>query len=391
MMRNRSVLRRRSKIQLVFLLFAHDGRWFSRMCFAAERTANPKTEVARRSSSSKESYTDYVAGLEDHQKFDVELLRRRSQSDHKDLLLPRNSDEDPEAGRRDSRSTSSPTDIQTIPTEYQAASLAKQLLGQQGFATMMVRYYRDPQYQDFPFGQVEQIAADCANQQDIWIFSSPLEATLDAVLHYKNHVSFHVRAPNANDTAIDPMTLHSVTFLGRAKPGARFGADSPAERREYQRVSDCFFAKHPDARQWEHMTSHNFTFWTTSVEKIHYVGGFGDTHYIGDISPDLFAKAPATPYCEDWPGSPKTKEKCCPYDSDNAMRSCCRKTPPVLNGAEVEQPVGTEPNPSRGAQSEKMLAGNIDSSYKQGKAENPAPSLLRPGVSEAAFQDEIIL
>eukprot|EP00392_Amoebophrya_sp_AT5.2_P015017 g15203.t1 len=227
-----------------------------------------------------------------------------------------------------------------IPTEFQAAALAKQLVNKQGFGTMMVRYLdravaggvqpretstgSSNSFQDFPYGQVEQIAADCGNRKDIWVFSSPMELTLDSILHHSDQVSFHVREPNANDTLVDPMTKHRATFLGHLKPGPRFGEAGYAE------VADCFFAKHPDAKAWEHLGGgHNFTFWSMAPEKIHYVGGFGNSHYIGDVSLSSYEQVPATPYCRDWKGCAANplfqggEERCCPYDDDNGMRACC--------------------------------------------------------------------
>jgi len=210
-----------------------------------------------------------------------------------------------------------------IPTEFQAASLAKQLLGRQKVGDMMVRFSpeqvgTETEYIDYPFGQVELYAQDCNTSKDIIIYASPLEQTIDSVMNYRNNVTFHVRDYNA-DYINDPLEKKRVTFMGYADLGP--DKDDP----EYEEFADCFFAKHPDARAWQNMKYHEFHFWRIIPKKIHYVGGFGDTHYIGWISEENWINAPASSSCLDWSfgGCPVVDRPCCPYDLDNAMAPCC--------------------------------------------------------------------
>ena len=76
---------------------------------------------------------------------------------------------------------------------------------------------------------------------------------------------------------------------------------------------------------WEDI--HDFRFYKLVVSKIHYVGGFGGSHYIGWISPNLFQSVPKTSKCKDWGSSCDITglEICCPMDNDNKMHNCCDK------------------------------------------------------------------
>ena len=50
----------------------------------------------------------------------------------------------------------------------------------------------------------------------------------------------------------------------------------------------CFLARHPEAEDWP--TSHEYDFYTMDIEYIYWVGGFGGTHYIGFLDPDMYLK-----------------------------------------------------------------------------------------------------
>lgn len=56
-------------------------------------------------------------------------------------------------------------------------------------------------------------------------------------------------------------------------------------------LCDCFVAHHPDAAAWVPGSSESphISIWVRfSPSKIHYVGGFGDEHFIGPVDMDLY-------------------------------------------------------------------------------------------------------
>merc|ERR1712071_445609 len=94
---------------------------------------------------------------------------------------------------------------------------------------------------------------------------------------------------------------------------------------EYKQISDCYFARNPMAKSWEKF--HDFKFYRFVPEEIHYVGGFGGSHYIGWIDIHKYQNAPATDMCKDWGPACRAVDStgttaCCPSDNDNAMHSC---------------------------------------------------------------------
>lgn len=223
-----------------------------------------------------------------------------------------------------------------IPSELQAASLSKQLLGRQSVGTLMVHLpdtaAPDSRFNGYPFGQVELLARSCDTNDDVFIFSSTLEVTTDAFVNHMNNVTISVRE-EIDDGSMDALLKHRFTILGHAEPQPRMHEPG------YKPIADCFFGKHPDARAWEDLGGHAFRFYRIVPQAVHYVGGFGNAHYIGWIGEEKWKQAPASAMCKDWPGCPATEDKCCPYDDDNAMKECCVRSLQMLGQSKSEQQI----------------------------------------------------
>ena len=54
-------------------------------------------------------------------------------------------------------------------------------------------------------------------------------------------------------------------------------------------ATKCFLARHPDAKMWIKFA--DFSFYRLDVEHIYWVGGFGDSHYIGWIDRNKYYNA----------------------------------------------------------------------------------------------------
>jgi len=51
---------------------------------------------------------------------------------------------------------------------------------------------------------------------------------------------------------------------------------------------------HPDARHWG--SFHDFHYYSLDISHLYWIGGFGDKHYVGWISGDLYGKAQPLPH-----------------------------------------------------------------------------------------------
>lgn len=63
-------------------------------------------------------------------------------------------------------------------------------------------------------------------------------------------------------------------------------------------LAACFTAYHPDAAAWKpgsRMSPHLAKWARFEVERIYYVGGFGDEHYIGTIPLDVYRNTSSAP------------------------------------------------------------------------------------------------
>ena len=163
-----------------------------------------------------------------------------------------------------------------VPTEFQAASLAKQMVNEEKSATLMVRTSSEHMwngkrelvgFDDFPFGQVELISYDCSSDKgDILVFSTSLQLTVQSWTTYMNNVTFAIHQGARYGT--DPMLKHRATLMGSME---LLGNKATMSAVQWDLISNCFFAKNPDARGWR--TTHEFMFsigsrppwYTTSV------------------------------------------------------------------------------------------------------------------------------
>jgi len=207
------------------------------------------------------------------------------------------------------------------PSAFQVASLARQLVKQEGWGNIAtLTKVDDSTAAGFPFVSVDAIASDCAGTLgytpgSLLLFISPLEE------NYKNYKESNKISIAVRDTKNqgNPLTLHRATFSGTFEELPEYKAAN------YKEIADCFFNVHPFARNWEYMPSHSFRFHRFTPTRIHWIGGFGNTHYIGPIDVELYKSAFEDSSCSAWPlCSDSLEGKCCPYDSDNAFRSCCK-------------------------------------------------------------------
>ncbi|CEM10832.1 unnamed protein product [Vitrella brassicaformis CCMP3155] len=166
-------------------------------------------------------------------------------------------------------------------TQEEAAPLARGMVRSVGFGSLSTSIPVGSM-KGYPYSSVDIYAEDvCTSSRgDLLFFLSPLEMNvINYMAEGNNKVSLAVRSPDTSSP--DPLFNARVTLLGNMTAVA----DPEAG------VRDCYFAKHPEAHAWEHLKSHKFSFWRFQPQAVHWIGGFGDRHYIGWIDVDIYRDA----------------------------------------------------------------------------------------------------
>ena len=219
----------------------------------------------------------------------------------------------------------------SIPTKFEAASLAKQLVAKNGVGDLVV----DVKYngETFPFARTDLYTMDCNNENSdhlsgsILLFSTSLGVTISSLLTNSQQAAFSLHEnfdEYKQENSYQVVTKHRLTLVGNVEINLpKYGEPG------YQEISECFFQKHPAARHWEGLG--DFRFYRLVPEKLHYVGGFGNNHFIGWLDIEDYRAAPVSEICYEWGDACKKVagedilKKCCPMDDDNLMHECCSK------------------------------------------------------------------
>jgi hypothetical protein len=133
---------------------------------------------------------------------------------------------------------------------------------------------------NFPYGSVADLADDGHGQPLVLL--SNLERS---VINFMTYPSCSLHFISSANTTLelrhpeyyDVMTKPRTTLLGRLVP-------VPSEELEVAR--EIYLRKHPTAKAW--ITFSDFILYKMQIEDIYVVGGFGNEHYIGWISPSQY-------------------------------------------------------------------------------------------------------
>ncbi|KAI0390484.1 pyridoxamine 5'-phosphate oxidase-domain-containing protein [Xylariaceae sp. FL0594] len=91
----------------------------------------------------------------------------------------------------------------------------------------------------------------------------------------------HGQEEEENET---PQTSYSAANLPRYSLLGHIEKISPSSSSSHTKIAQCFTARHPDARHWlPGNPIHASEFVRLVVEKVYWIGGFGDRAYIGWI------------------------------------------------------------------------------------------------------------
>ena len=141
----------------------------------------------------------------------------------------------------------------SIPTKFEAASLAKQLVAKNGVGDLVVDVKHNGE--TFPFARTDLYTMDCNNENSdhlsgsILLFSTSLGVTINSLLTNSQQAAFSLHEnfdEYKQENSYQVVTKHRLTLVGNVEINLpKYGEPG------YQETSECFFQKHPAARHWE--------------------------------------------------------------------------------------------------------------------------------------------
>ncbi|OXG33648.1 hypothetical protein C359_02128 [Cryptococcus neoformans Bt120] len=136
-----------------------------------------------------------------------------------------------------------------------------------------------------PFAMMEY-HAPCHPPPSLTFLLLPISLSTHNIMASSSHyASYSVAMPHKD--VWSPMSLSRVAFIGNMTFLPDLSKEEKAE------LEKCYLNYHPDAKYWLPGASnspHSSVWAKLDADDIYYVGGFGDTHYIGHIPIDLYTK-----------------------------------------------------------------------------------------------------
>ncbi|PUU83491.1 pyridoxamine 5'-phosphate oxidase-domain-containing protein [Tuber borchii] len=174
-------------------------------------------------------------------------------------------------------------DTTNIPTVQEAAVQARQLLRSEKIGTLSTVFPSSDArgLGGYPIGMTDYYA-DCSNN------GNPTLLAIKIATSFKNArngapISLTLREHSPSSEFYSPAAHHRLSLIGRLSPPI------PANSDEGRRVKACFTKAHPDAKWWVPGNPIHKSEWVTfEVERVYWVGGFGDREFIGDIPVELY-------------------------------------------------------------------------------------------------------
>ncbi|CDR44025.1 CYFA0S13e01816g1_1 [Cyberlindnera fabianii] len=196
------------------------------------------------------------------------------------------------------------------PTVDDAAAIARTLINKESLANVNT-IYQEGEDQGLPASFVEYYA-DCGD-------GNPVLLAIDMATSFKNlnKGSPATLSVKVGDHALDEIVNphypgsrpHSIAGSPRINLRGKFVEVSEEEAPELEK---CFLKKHKDAAWWLPGNPIHSSHWVKfEVDGAYFLGGFGDTGYIGKIPSDLYSNAPLL---DEKPHEPKTKHHKKPKD-----------------------------------------------------------------------------
>ncbi|CAD6579498.1 MAG: hypothetical protein TREMPRED_002508 [Tremellales sp. Tagirdzhanova-0007] len=137
-----------------------------------------------------------------------------------------------------------------------------------------------------PFALMEY-HAPCFPSPSLTMLLMPISLSTRNILSTpSHHATYTIQMPMERSSS--PMSRRRVAFIGNITILPFTDIPKP----ELAHLEECYTSYHPDASMWlPYQQRHPFdSMWARfEPQDIYYVGGFGDTHYIGHIPVDMYA------------------------------------------------------------------------------------------------------
>ncbi|KAG7193812.1 uncharacterized protein KQ657_000505 [Scheffersomyces spartinae] len=186
-----------------------------------------------------------------------------------------------------------------VPNEIEAASIARTLVNRESLAnvnTLKTFKQEDGTESQVPVSSMEYYA-DCDGDGDPYWLVVDIGSTYQNIVDGSDY-SFTIRVgDHPLGDHVNPNYPGGTTSSPAGSPRVQlFGklVDVPPDSKSYDdwlKLKNCFTARHPDSKFWlpENVISPHKTHWVKFVvDKIYFVGGFGDRAYIGYVNPGIY-------------------------------------------------------------------------------------------------------
>ncbi|WWC96528.1 hypothetical protein V866_003396 [Kwoniella sp. B9012] len=137
-----------------------------------------------------------------------------------------------------------------------------------------------------PFAMMEY-HAPCYSNGSLTLILMPISRSAQNIFQNPgHHVAYTVSMPT--EGVRSPMSRGRVALMGNVTTLRDISSSQSEE------LAKCYTAYHPDSKYWlpgDNNSPHTSYWARLDIDRIYYVGGFGDIHYIGPIPVDLYAKS----------------------------------------------------------------------------------------------------
>ncbi|ODN81899.1 hypothetical protein L202_02247 [Cryptococcus amylolentus CBS 6039] len=142
-----------------------------------------------------------------------------------------------------------------------------------------------PKMEGRPFA-LPEYHAPCHSAPSLTFLILPISRSSQNILEHPQHYATYTLAEELKKGETS-MSSARVALMGNVTLLRDLSEEEETD------LAECYLSYHPDARGWlpGKKGSPHFSEWARmDLEKIYYVGGFGDTHYIGDVPVGLYKK-----------------------------------------------------------------------------------------------------
>lgn len=179
--------------------------------------------------------------------------------------------------------------ITTRQSREEATIEARQFVYDQSFGTLTT-INQSGNFEGFPAGQIEYYIDDAEQDATLLLIAVDMSSAFRNIGN-GSPCSLAIRTgdqPNG-ETPLHAAAAKRIILYGE------FDYVEPSLK-----AKAAFFAAHPDALEWAPgVPGFHKTQWIRfTITGIHYIGGFGDRHYIGSLPVDKYVDAPVNERCK---------------------------------------------------------------------------------------------